>query len=114
MNILEHPDKFVNRHIGPNQNEINEMLKVIGVDSVDTLIDETVPEQIRLSGKLKLDEALTEYRFLEKLKKIAKKNKVFKSFIGMGYYNTFTPAVIQRNVLENPGWYSQYTPYQAE
>lgn len=114
MNILEHPDKFVNRHIGPNQDEINKMLEVIGTESVDQLIDETVPEQIRLKDKLNLDEALEEYRFLEKLKKIAKKNKVFKSYIGMGYYNTFTPAVIQRNMLENPGWYTQYTPYQAE
>ncbi len=114
MNILEHPDKFVNRHIGPNQDEIKKMLEVIGVESVDQLIDETVPEQIRLKDKLKLDDALEEYRFLEMLKKIAKKNKVYKSYIGMGYYNTFTPAVIQRNVLENPGWYTQYTPYQAE
>src|ERR1035437_7935773 len=113
-NIFEHPDKFVNRHIGPGHNDVNEMLKTIGVDTFDQLINETIPSSIRLKKELQLSEPVTEYRFLENLKKIAEKNKVFKSYIGMGYYNTITPAVIQRNILENPGWYTQYTPYQAE
>lgn len=114
MKILEHPDKFVNRHIGPNENEINEMLQTINVNSLDDLINETIPSQIRLKKELNLDDPVTEYRFLENLKKIAKKNKVYKSYIGMGYHPTRTPGVIQRNILENPGWYTQYTPYQAE
>jgi len=114
MNFFEHPDNFEDRHIGPRKADVEEMLKVIGVESFDQLINETVPPSIRLTEKLKLDEPLTEYRFLEKLKKIAKKNKIFRSYIGMGYYNTMTPAVIQRCILENPGWYTQYTPYQAE
>jgi glycine dehydrogenase len=114
MKILEHPDKFVNRHIGPDENNINEMLKTINVDSLDDLINETIPSQIRLNKELNLDNPVTEYRFLENLKKIARKNKVFKSYIGMGYHPTRTPGVIQRNILENPGWYTQYTPYQAE
>jgi glycine dehydrogenase len=114
MKILEHPDKFVDRHIGPDKNEINEMLGKIGVDSIDKLIDETIPENIRLNKKLNLDDPVTEFRFLENLKQIAAKNKVFKSYIGMGYYPTRVPAVIQKNILENPGWYTQYTPYQAE
>ena len=114
MNIFEHPDKFVNRHIGPNREEIEQMLKIIGVDSVDNLIEETIPDSIRLKDELKLDPAVTENKFLKNIQKIAGKNKVFKSYIGMGYYPTITPSVIRRNILENPGWYTQYTPYQAE
>jgi len=114
MKILEHPDKFVDRHIGPDNDEINEMLKTIGAESLEKLISETIPGNIRLSEKLNLDNPVTEYRFLENLKKIASKNKVFKSYIGMGYHPTRVPAVIRRNILENPGWYTQYTPYQAE
>jgi glycine dehydrogenase len=114
MNIFEHPDKFVDRHIGPGRVDVNEMLKTIGVDTFDQLINETIPSSIRLKESLKLNKPVTEYRFIENLKKIAERNKVFKSYIGMGYYNTITPAVIQRNILENPGWYTQYTPYQAE
>jgi len=114
MKTYEFTDKFVNRHLGSNEEEINEMLKVIGVDSVEQLIDETIPANIRLKEDLNLPEPLTEYQFLKKLKKIAAKNKVYKSFIGMGYYGTILPPVIQRNILENPGWYTQYTPYQAE
>ncbi len=114
MKIYEHPDKFVNRHIGVSDEDIQEMLKQIKVDSLDTLINETIPPQIRLKDKLKLDESVTEFRFIENLKKLAAKNKVFKSYIGMGYYPTRIPSVIQRNILENPGWYTQYTPYQAE
>jgi len=114
MSIIEHPDQFINRHIGPSTEETAEMLKIMNLGSVDDLIDETVPTDIRLKKKMNLEEGITEFRFLEKLKKIASKNKIFKSYIGMGYYNTFTPAVIQRNILENPSWYTQYTPYQAE
>lgn len=114
MNNLEHPDKFVNRHIGPDDEEIKEMLNIIGVDSLDELIEQTIPRQIRLKQKPALGEPFSEYKFLEFLHEMAQKNKVFKSYIGMGYYPTITPYVIQRNILENPGWYTQYTPYQAE
>jgi glycine dehydrogenase len=114
MNIFEHPDKFADRHIGPEKDDVKEMLKTIGVKTIDQLIDETVPASIRSKEPLELSKPVTEYRFIENLKKIAAKNRVFKSYIGMGYYNTITPAVIQRNILENPGWYTQYTPYQAE
>ncbi|HEX9252809.1 MAG TPA: glycine dehydrogenase (aminomethyl-transferring), partial [Ignavibacteriaceae bacterium] len=114
MRGFEHPDVFEFRHIGPSTDEINEMIKICGVNSVDELIDETVPSNIRLKGKLNLDEPLSEFEFINYLKSIAKKNKVYKSYIGMGYYPSILPSVIQRNVLENPGWYTQYTPYQAE
>ncbi|MDQ3019175.1 MAG: aminomethyl-transferring glycine dehydrogenase [Bacteroidota bacterium] len=111
---LQNPDKFVNRHIGPDEKEINEMLEVVGTSSLDELISETIPQQIRNKNELNLDEPLSEYKFLQNLKKIASKNQIYKSYIGMGYYPTITPPVIQRNILENPGWYTQYTPYQAE
>lgn len=114
MNYLEHPDRFESRHIGPTQEDLQEMLKVCGVSSLDQLINETVPASIRLKNKLKLDEALSESDFIKKLNTIASKNKVFKSYIGMGYSPIILPSVIQRNILENPGWYTQYTPYQAE
>ncbi|MBP9703701.1 MAG: aminomethyl-transferring glycine dehydrogenase [Chitinophagales bacterium] len=107
-------DTFESRHIGPRGNDITEMLKKIGNDSIDQLIDQTIPEHIRLNRNLKLDAPLTEYEYLANLRKIAAKNKVFRSYIGMGYYNTIVPSVIRRNILENPGWYTQYTPYQAE
>ncbi|MFQ5582835.1 MAG: aminomethyl-transferring glycine dehydrogenase [Calditrichia bacterium] len=111
---LDFNDKFVNRHIGPNQEETKEMLKVIGVDSLDQLIDETIPADIRMSGALSLPDAISEYDFLEEIKKIAGENEMYKSFIGLGYYDCIVPPVILRNILENPGWYTQYTPYQAE
>jgi glycine dehydrogenase len=114
MKSIEHPDKFVDRHIGPREFEIQEMLKTIGAKSVDELIQETIPQSIRLNNKLKLDPPLNEHEFINHLREIADKNKVYKSYIGLGYYPTHTPAVIQRNILENPGWYTQYTPYQAE
>lgn len=107
-------DSFVNRHIGPTAEEINQMLKVIGADSLDKLIDETLPESIRLKEKLQLGEPLTEQELLRFLRSLAEKNKMYKSYIGCGYYGTFTPAIILRNIMENPGWYTQYTPYQAE
>ncbi len=114
MNNLNNTDQFVNRHVGPNAEEINQMLQKIGVRTLDQLIDETIPSKIRLTNELKLDEPLSENEFLDSLRKVAKINKIFKSYIGLGYHPAITPAVIQRNVLENPGWYTQYTPYQAE
>ncbi|MCP6385198.1 hypothetical protein NL438_26050, partial [Klebsiella pneumoniae] len=90
------------------------MLNVIGVESVDTLIDQTIPEKIRLKNQLNLPAAKSETAYLSGLKQTSLLNKVFKTFIGQGYYDTHTPGVILRNVMENPGWYTQYTPYQAE
>ena len=107
-------DSFVNRHVGVSENDVKKMCKEIGVNSLDELIDKTVPKQIRLKEKLKIDSPLTEAELLSNLESIASQNKVFKSYIGLGYYPTITPGVIKRNILENPGWYTQYTPYQAE
>lgn len=107
-------EKFSSRHNGPSEKDINEMLKVTGVNTLDELIEETVPADIRLDKPLELDEPVSEFQFLDKLKSIAEKNKIFKSYIGMGYYDTILPSVIRKNVFENPGWYTQYTPYQAE
>ncbi len=111
---LAHPDQFVRRHIGPNAAETAEMLKVIGYESVDALADAAVPQGIRLPQPLNLPAPKSEAEALRELKSIAAQNQVFRSFIGQGYYDCITPPVIQRNVLENPGWYTQYTPYQAE
>jgi glycine dehydrogenase len=105
---------FAIRHIGPNKKEISAMLKKIGVSSVDELIDQTIPSAIRLKKPLTIGEGLSEHDYLKHLKAIGAKNKVFSTYIGLGYYNTNVPPVIQRNVLENPGWYTAYTPYQAE
>jgi glycine dehydrogenase len=105
---------FVQRHLGPNVNEIQEMLKFLGVSSLETLIDQTIPSTIRFNRCLQLPEAKSEYEALNQLKAIASQNKVYRSFIGMGYSDCITPGVIQRNILENPGWYTAYTPYQAE
>ncbi len=114
MKKIEFTDRFYDRHIGPSENKISAMLNEIGIESVDELISKTVPADIRLENQMQLDEPMSEYEFLTYLRNIARKNKVFKSYIGLGYYPTITPAVIQRNILENPGWYTQYTPYQAE
>ncbi|MFA5803908.1 MAG: aminomethyl-transferring glycine dehydrogenase [Melioribacteraceae bacterium] len=114
MNNFEFYDKFIDRHVGLNENDIKKMLSVIGVSSLDEMIDKTVPASIRLKEELKLDPPQSEFEFLNHLKQIAGKNKVFKNYIGLGYYPTITPGVIKRNILENPGWYTQYTPYQAE
>ena len=105
---------FALRHIGPNEEDQNQMLNTIGVTSLDQLISETVPDDIRLKNGLNLDEPMTEYEYLNHILELSNKNKVFKSYIGLGYHPTIVPAVIQRNVLENPGWYTAYTPYQAE
>ena len=107
-------DKFVSRHNGPRENEIKQMLAKIGVASVDELIYQTVPDGIRLKQPLQVAAAMSEYQYSKHLKALGKKNKVFRSYIGLGYFNNILPAVIQRNVLENPGWYTAYTPYQAE
>jgi len=107
-------DNFVSRHNGPRENEVKEMLKKIGVSSIDELISQTVPANIRLKEPLKVGAAMSEFQYLKHLRSLGKKNKIFRSYIGMGYYNNILPAVIQRNILENPGWYTAYTPYQAE
>ncbi len=109
-----HPDTFVRRHIGPQPEEAAEMLKLLGHDSLDALMDALVPADIRLPQPLDLPAPLSEFDALRQLKGIASRNQVFKSCIGMGYHDCITPPVIQRNILENPGWYTQYTPYQAE
>jgi glycine dehydrogenase len=108
------PDVFSQRHIGPDAVQIKEMLEVVGVNSIDELIDQTVPNNIRLHTSLNLEKPFSEQEFLEHIQDLGAKNKVFKSFIGMGYHPSNLPAVIQRNILENPGWYTAYTPYQAE
>ena len=105
---------FAERHIGLSSDDVEKMLKVLGFDSLDELIDRAVPQAIRIDGSLNLPQAQTEYAALARLKEIASKNQVFRSFIGMGYYDCITPGVIQRNILENPGWYTAYTPYQPE
>jgi glycine dehydrogenase len=107
-------DSFARRHIGPNDNEIDEMLREIGFENLDLLIDAAIPKNIRLDRRLKLPEAKSEAAALAELRAISKKNKVEKTFIGAGYSDCITPPVIQRNILENPGWYTAYTPYQAE
>src|SRR5471030_3508531 len=111
---IDYQEKFQSRHIAPNEADTAKMLKTIGVSSLDELIGQTVPEKIRLKAPLNMPAALSEFDYLNTLKQTASKNKVFKSYIGQGYYDTIAPGVIQRNILENPGWYTQYTPYQAE
>ncbi|PAW95538.1 glycine dehydrogenase (aminomethyl-transferring) [Mucilaginibacter sp. MD40] len=111
---INYQEKFQERHIAPNQADTEKMLKTIGVHSLDELIDQTVPARIRLKNPLNLPAAKSEFDYLNTLKQTASKNKVFKSYIGQGYYDVIVPGVIQRNILENPGWYTQYTPYQAE
>jgi glycine dehydrogenase len=111
---LAHPDRFARRHIGPDEEEVAEMLRVVGVDSLDQLIEQTIPSTIRLRRELDLAAPKSEHELLEQLQAIAAENEVWRSFLGMGYSDCITPPVIQRNVLENPGWYTQYTPYQAE
>jgi glycine dehydrogenase len=114
MQIQFGKELFSSRHIGPDESQIKEMLKTIGASGLDQLIEETIPSKIRLDKPLDLPKALSEQEYLENIRGIASGNKIFRSFIGMGYYDTITPHVILRNVLENPGWYTAYTPYQAE
>ncbi|MBR1774213.1 MAG: aminomethyl-transferring glycine dehydrogenase [Bacteroidales bacterium] len=107
-------NNFATRHNGPQPQDVEKMLGVIGVKSIDELIDKTIPQQIRLKNDLDLPLGMNEFEYLNHIKAIADKNKIYRSYIGMGYYNTILPAVLQRNILENPGWYTSYTPYQAE
>jgi glycine dehydrogenase len=107
-------DAFALRHLGPRENDLNYMFKTIGVENLEQLIFETIPSDIRLKNDLALDAPMTEYEYLNHIQKLGKKNKIFKSYIGLGYHPAIVPAVIQRNIFENPGWYTAYTPYQAE
>ncbi len=109
-----HSDQFASRHIGPRETEVAHMLKIVGADSLNDLIDKTVPGNIRLEKPLRLPEAMTEFEYLNHIRKIGSKNKMYRSFIGQGYYGVDTLSVVIRNVLENPAWYTSYTPYQAE
>lgn len=113
MNISPN-DSFEKRHIGISKEDLESMLSSVNVESLDELIAQTIPSKIRLTKDLDIPDALSEYEYLNELKKIASKNKVFKTYIGQGYYNTITPSPLLRNIFQNPGWYTQYTPYQAE
>lgn len=111
---MNYPDQFVNRHLGISPSDLESMLDKIGIKSLDELIDKTIPEKIRLKTELKTDTPITEYEFVNYIRTLSSRNIIAKSYIGRGYNPTITPPVIQRNILENPGWYTQYTPYQAE
>ncbi len=106
--------EFQKHHIGPGEKDTSEMLRTIGVSTIDELVNRTVPPAIRMKSKLKLPEPMSESEYLQHIKDISLKNRLFRNYIGQGYYDTLTPSVILRNVFENPGWYTQYTPYQAE
>ncbi|OQP61506.1 glycine dehydrogenase (aminomethyl-transferring) [Niastella vici] len=115
MNLFEQQNtEFIRRHIGPTESETRQMLHAIGENSLDALIDKTVPAGIRMNSSLNIPPSISEYEYLQLIKDISLKNKVYRNHIGQGYYDTITPSVILRNVFENPGWYTQYTPYQAE
>ena len=107
-------EQFQNRHNGPSEQDVADMLKKINATTLDALIDQTVPADIRLKEPLNLPSGMSEYAYLQHLRSLAVKNKLYKSYIGLGYYDNILPPVIQRNILENPGWYTAYTPYQAE
>ena len=113
--MLHNSEKdFIKRHIGPSEDDQSKMLKKLNYKSLDDLINNTVPEKIQFKGELNIGQSNSEYEALRKLKAISKKNEIYSNFIGMGYYGTYTPYVILRNILENPGWYTSYTPYQPE
>lgn len=114
LSELEAQDEFLNRHVGPSEHEQQQMLDTLGISSLEELVDKVIPGDIRTDTELAVPPATSEAQVLKELATIARKNKVFKSFIGMGYYDTYTPTVIQRNILENPAWYTAYTPYQSE
>jgi glycine dehydrogenase len=115
MNLFESQSKeFQHRHNGPNESQTEQMLRTIGVSSLDELIERTVPPGIRMKGELNMPSAMSEAEYLAHIKDVSLKNKIFKNYIGQGYYDTITPSVILRNIFENPAWYTQYTPYQAE
>jgi glycine cleavage system P protein (glycine dehydrogenase) len=105
---------FIERHVGPDFEELAAMLRQIGYNSLDSLVDDTIPDRLRFRKPLALQPAETEFEMLRKLREIAAKNRVTKSYIGLGYHACITPPVIQRHILENAGWYTAYTPYQAE
>ncbi len=105
---------FDERHNGPSRTQLDEMLRTSGAADLNDLISKTIPASILLKGEMDLEESYSEYEYLSKLKATSQKNRVFKSYIGLGYFNTIVPGVIQRNIFENPGWYTAYTPYQAE
>ena len=109
-----HQDEFVLRHLGPSESETNKMLASLEVDSIEELLRQTIPQEIRLMSPLSLSKGISENKFLKELRTLSDENKLFETYIGLGYHPTVTPAVIQRNILENPGWYTAYTPYQAE
>ena len=114
VTLTGHPDRFATRHIGPDAAEARAMLEVLGADSLEGFIESVVPAAIRSTRPLNLPPALSEHEALAALKRIISANKPFRSYLGMGFYNCLVPPAIQRNLLENPGWYTQYTPYQAE
>ena len=108
------PYSFVDRHVGPRAEQLDELLQTVGATSVEQLIQETIPADIRLKKPLVLPEPLSEYEYLNHIEGLAQKNKRYKNYIGLGYHPTITPSPIKRNIFENPGWYTAYTPYQAE
>ncbi|MEM7658327.1 MAG: glycine dehydrogenase (aminomethyl-transferring), partial [Bacteroidota bacterium] len=112
--MLQHPDSFEDRHLGPSPADVQEMLTTIGADSLSQLMDQTLPSPIRLTESPQGWDAESEFEYLKRLRTIAQQNQVLTSYIGQGYYDCITPSVILRNIFENPGWYTQYTPYQAE
>ena len=114
MTLIDPPADFEVRHLGPTRDDISAMLKEVGYSSLGELVSQTIPESIRMEGELDLPSALSEAEFVNRLRRIASQNRVFRSFLGMGYSDTLVPGVILRNIMENPGWYTQYTPYQAE
>ena len=114
MNRLDASDWFARRHIGPSPDDRDRMLETVGAASLDALMDEAIPSSIRLAGPLNLPPAESEHEYLRRLTAVARRNKTFRSYIGLSYHDTITPSVILRIVMENPGWYTPYTPYQAE
>src|SRR5881397_2681225 len=112
--LLAQAESFADRHIGPREDECRKMLEILGFPTLDSLVDEALPKDIRLERPLQIGDGRSEYAVLAELRQIASRNQVFRSFIGMGYHDCITPPVILRNILENPGWYTQYTPYQPE
>ena len=111
---MQFTNDYTNRHIGPREEDIQLMLEEIGLKNIDELIDKTIPENIKLSAGIDISDGISEDDYLNKISEISKRNKIFKTFIGMGFYTAITPSVIKRNILENPNWYTSYTPYQAE
>ncbi len=112
--INDNTKEFIRRHIGPSDEDMDKMLKMVGANSLDDLIKKTVPEDILLKDKLKIGDPTSEHESMKQVKVISEKNRLYKNYIGMGYYNTYMPNVILRNIYCNPGWYTAYTPYQPE